>query len=208
MKKLFVALSLAASMAFAEPASESAGAPPSELDSPLAGLLEKDGVRIKDGAKTAMELWFVTKAPSGPQTSETNVSIGTVPAGSLLGVARFTEAGKDRRGQTVKPGLYTMRLSFFPPDGNHQGVSEQRDFLILSPVSVDKDHAATVPYDALMQMSQKGSGTPHPLVLSAWKADESKFKAGVAKEGEHDYVLQHKVGDLPLALIVVGTFEH
>ena len=208
MKKLFVAMSLMAAMAFAEPASESAGAPPSELDSALVGLLQKDGVRVKDGAKTAMELWFVNKAPSGPQTTEANVSMGTVPHGSLMGVARFTEAGKDRRGQTVKPGLYTLRLSFFPPDGNHQGVSEQRDFLVLSPVSIDKDHGSAVAYEALMQMSQKGSGTPHPLVLSAWKGDESKFKAGVAKEGEHDYVLQHKVGELPLALIVVGTFEH
>ncbi|HYO81685.1 MAG TPA: hypothetical protein VES20_09805 [Bryobacteraceae bacterium] len=207
MRKLALSLVAAAVLAFGVE-SEPAGAPPTDVEAGLAGVLQKDGVRVKDGAKNVMEVWFRQTAPKGEATSESNVSLTHVPHGSLIGVARFPEAGKDRRGQTVKPGLYTLRLSFFPPDGNHQGVSEQRDFLVLSPVSVDKDVNAAPAFEALMDMSRKGSGTPHPLVLSAWKADEAKFKAGVAKEGEHDYVLQHKIGELPLAVIVSGTVEH
>jgi hypothetical protein len=208
MKKFVLALAAAAAIAFADHTGEPAGAPPSELDSSVSGLLQKEGVRVKDGAKSVMELWFVQAPPKGDSSSETNVTLTSLPHGAWLGVARFADAGKDRRGQTVKPGLYTLRLSFFPPDGNHQGVSEQRDFLILSPLSEDKDPKTNLPFDTLIKMSQKGSGTPHPLVLSAWKPSDSSFKAGVAKEGEHDYVLQHKIGDLPLAVIVAGTFEH
>jgi hypothetical protein len=207
MNRFAVALLAASTLAFGHTA-EPAGAPPSDLDPAVAAVLQKEGVRIKDGAKTVMELWFVNSAPSGPQTSETNVTLGTIPHGSLLGVVRFPEKGADRRGQGMKPGVYTARLSFFPPDGNHQGVSEQRDFLILSPAASDKDPKATPEYEKLMDMSRAASGTPHPAVLSLWKADAAKFTSGVAQEGEHDWVLQHKIGDLPIAVIVAGVFNH
>ena len=52
----------------------------------------------------------------------------------------------------------------------------------------------------------KASGTPHPLVFSVWKVD-SNFKPGIAQEGETDWVLQTKVGDLPMAIIVEGKVE-
>ena len=207
MNRFAITLLAAAALAFSHTA-EPAGAPPADLDPAVAALLQKEGVRIKDGAKTVMELWFVSAAPSGPQTSESNVTLGTIPHGALLGVVRFPEKGADRRGQGMKPGIYTARLSFFPPDGNHQGVSEQRDFLILSPAASDKDPKATPAYEKLMDMSRAATGTAHPAVLSLWKADASKFKAGVAQEGEHDWVLQHKIGDVPVAVIVAGVFNH
>ena len=206
MNRFAVVLLAAASFALGHTA-ESAGAPPAEAGA-HAALLQKDGVRIKDGANTVMELWFVNAAPSGPATSEANVSLGTVPHGSLLAVVRFPEKGADRRGQVIKPGVYTARLSFFPPDGNHQGVSEQRDFLLLSPIAEDKDPKATPDYAALTTVSMKASGTQHPAVLSLWKVDPANFKAGVAQEGEHDWVLQHKIGEVPVAVIVAGVFNH
>ena len=61
---------------------------------------------------------------------------------SLLGVVRYPERFRDRRGQTIKPGVYTMRYSFYPMNGNHQGVALQRDFAILSPAASDTDAAA------------------------------------------------------------------
>jgi hypothetical protein len=155
-----------------------------------------------------MELWFRNSVPTGAATTESNVSMTTVPHGTLMGVVRFPERGADRRGQVVKPGVYTLRLSYFPPDGNHQGVSEQRDFLLLSLASEDKDPKATPKYEALIAASTKVSGPAHPAVLSTWKVDPANFKAGVAQEGEHDWVLQHKVGDLAIAVIVAGVFNH
>lgn len=207
MKRIALAFLTAAVFAFGHTA-EPAGPPPSDVDPAIAAVLQKDGVRIKDGNKVVMELWFRNSAPSGAATTEANVSMTTIPHGSLMGVLRFPERGADRRGQTIKPGVYTLRLSYFPPDGNHQGVSEQRDFLVLSPAATDKDPAATPDFATLVAASTKVTGTAHPAVLSTWKADPATFKAGVAQEGEHDWVLQHKIGDMPIAVIVAGVFNH
>jgi hypothetical protein len=205
MKRLALALFAIAGAAFAHTA-EPAGPPPSETGA-FAGVLQKDGIRIKDGTKTVMELWFANTVPHGAKTPEENVTLATVPHGAFMGIARFPERGADRRGQTIKPGVYTMRLSFFPQNGDHQGVAPQRDFFLLTAIADDKDPKANPTYDVLTKASIKAAGTPHPLVFGVWKADTG-FKPGIAQEGEHDWVLQHKIGDLPFAMIVVGKSEH
>jgi hypothetical protein len=98
-----------------------------------------------------------------------------------------------------------MRYSLFPMDGNHQGVAPQRDFFILCLAS-DADAAATPGYDALMDMSRKASGTPHPLVLSVWKSDAGA-KEGFEAAGEHDVVLTIKLGDTLVSVILIGKAE-
>lgn len=186
---------------------EPAGPPPLGIDPAIAATLQKDGIRVLDGKRVVCELWFRTSAPSGPKNTEDNISIATVPQGALLGVIRYPDRGADRRGQSLKAGVYTMRLSFFPPNGDHQGVAPQRDFLLLSPAAADKDPKANPGFDSLVDMSRKASGTPHPAVLSLWKAD-ADFKPGISQQGETDWVLQTKIGDLPIALIVDGKFDH
>jgi hypothetical protein len=79
---------------------------------------------------------------------------------------------------------------------------------VLSLASEDKDPKATPKYEQVVAASMKASGTAHPAVLSTWKVDPANFKAGVAQEGEHDWVLQHKLGDVPIAVIVAGVFAH
>jgi hypothetical protein len=186
---------------------ESAGSPPADLNPAVAGMLQKEGTKIMDGGKAVTEIWFRKEMPTGPATTETNITMETVPHGALLGVARYTQGGADRRGQTIKPGLYTMRLSFFPQNGDHQGVAPQRDFLLLSPLAADTKPTENLSYKAVTELSKKASGTPHPLVLSAWKG-EGDFKTGLAQEGEHDWVLRTKIGDYPLAVIVIGQTDH
>ena len=58
----------------------------------------------------------------------------------------------------------------------------------------DKDLNAAPNFDALMAMSRKASGTPHPAVLSMWGAGASDA-AGLAKQGENDWVLTKKIGE-------------
>jgi hypothetical protein len=125
-----------------------------------------------------------------------------------MGVVRFPAKYMDRRGQSIQPGVYTMRFSFYPENGDHQGAAPQRDFLVLSRVAEDKDANATPTFEALMEMSRKASGTPHPLVLSMWKQDPAAFKPGVAAEGESDQVLQLKIGSTPISVIVAGVSNH
>ena len=106
----------------------------------------------------------------------------------------------------MKPGVYTLRYSMFPINGDHQGVAPQRDFLVMSPAALDQAAAPVAKFDDLMNMSRKVSGTPHPAVLSMWLV-ESGFQAGMSQAGEHDWALQAEVGDAKISLILVGKAE-
>ncbi len=204
MKKLTLLLS-AAVCAFGQYKAEPAGAPPSDVAAAVRDTLQKDGTKITGPNGTVCEIWMRTSAPAG-KNSEQNASFTDLPAGGLLGVARYTTKGTDRRGQGIAPGVYTLRLSFFPVDGAHQGVSPSRDFLLLSPAASDTDPNSTPDFQHLMDMSRKASGTRHPLVLNAWKPDNPESAPTVKQEGE-DWVLYDKVGDRPIVIIVVGTYQ-
>lgn len=207
IRKVLPILMLFATAGFAQYKTEPAGPPPTELDASVAGLLQKDGLKITGtDNKVLCEIWLRSSTPSAPKAVEENVSMPTIPHGSLLGVIRFPGQHADRRGQGVKPGMYTMRFSYYPQNGDHQGAAPQRDFMILSQASVDKDGAASPAFEALIAMSRKASGTPHPLVFSAWK-DEADAKPGMEKQGDHDWVLHGKIGTMPVAIILVGRAE-
>lgn len=125
-----------------------------------------------------------------------------IPMGAFLGVIRFDGRGADRRGQNLKPGVYILRYGLIPINGDHQGAAPQRDFMVMSLAAEDKDPNATPKFEDLTTASKKASGTPHPAVLSFWKADNDT--AGLTQQGD-DWVLQVKLGDTTIALIVLGT---
>ncbi len=204
MKRLAVCLALTVAAAFGQYKLESAGAPPAEVSPAIKDALQKDGMKISGANGAVCEIWYRTAVPSAPNNEQT-VAFTNIAQGTLLGVVRFPGKGTDRRGQTLKPGVYTMRLSFYPVDGAHQGVSATRDFVLLTPVASDTDLNATPDYKTLVGMSLKASGTPHPAVLNIWKADSPQPAASLKQEGE-DWVFYSNIGDRPAALIVVGTF--
>jgi hypothetical protein len=201
--KLIITVVLSTAAASAQYKSESAGAPPSEVAAPVAQVLQKDGIKVTNNGKPYCEIWFRAQKPSSTASKEEGATMTGIPQGALLGVIRFDTQGQDRRGQSIKPGVYTLRYALIPINGDHQGAAPQRDFLVLSPAANDKDVNATPAFDALMDMSRKASGTPHPAVLSFWKADSDS--PGLSKQGENDWVLQTKMGDTPVAVIVAGV---
>src|SRR5438445_3157375 len=148
-----------------------AGALPPEVAPAIAQALQKTGFKISNNGAAYCEVWFRNSQPSGAKTSEQNVTLPSVPMGALLGVIRFSRNGSDRRGQTIKPGVYTLRYGIMPMNGDHQGAAPQRDFLLMVPAADDKDLNAAPNFEALVAMSRKASGTPHPAVLSFWKPD-------------------------------------
>jgi hypothetical protein len=74
------------------------------------------------------------------------------------------------------------------------------------PVALDKSADAISDFDALMELSRKASGTPHPAVLSFWKADADD-KPGFAKQGEKDWVLTTNLGATKVSIILIGKSE-
>ncbi len=200
-------LLLAATAVFAQYKAQPAGDPPSEVAAHILGSLSKAGTKIVgDNGSAYVEIWLRSAMPSGPNTGESSVTLPTIPPGALLGVLRFSAKGSDRRGQNIAPGIYTLRYGNYPVNGNHQGVAPQRDFLVLVPAALDKTAGAISDFDALIELSRKASGTPHPAVLSFWKADADQ-KPGFEKQGEKDWVLTAKLGDTAVSIIVIGKAD-
>lgn len=189
--------------AFGQYKAEPAGPPPSGISPAIRAALRKEGTKIANNGAAYCEIWLRSQEPAGgtPQEGQT---LTKIPQGALLGVIRFDGQGQDRRGQGIKPGVYTLRYALMPVNGDHQGAAPQRDFVLISPAANDTDLNSTPAFDALVDMSRKASGTPHPAVLSLWKADTDSAP-GLSKQGDNDWVLQTKLGDTPIALIVVGV---
>jgi hypothetical protein len=206
MHRLALSLLLTATAALAQYKSEPAGSPPGDLAPAISQLLQDQGTKIigSDGA-VSCEIWFRKALPSGPKPTDETITL-SVPQGALVGAIRFPAKGADRRGQVIKPGVYTLRYSLIPVNGDHQGAAPQRDFVLLSPAADDKDPNATPDFDALVTMSRKASGTPHPAALSLWAAGASD-PMGFAKQGDHDWVLTVKIGDTPVSIILIGKAE-
>jgi hypothetical protein len=78
---------------------------------------------------------------------------------------------------------------------------------LLTPLAADPDPAAKPAFDELVKMSGKASGTPHPAVLSMETPPPGATAPSIAKEGEHDWTLTVKAGDLTFSIIVVGKAE-
>jgi hypothetical protein len=198
---------MAAGIAFPQYKLEPAGPPPSDLPPAIAGILQKDGSKVVAGNGSAFcEVWFRATVPSGPKTTEDGVTLPTIPQGALLGVLRFPARGADRRGQNIKPGVYTLRYALQPVNGDHQGVAPQRDFLVMVPAADDPGPDAKPGVEDLMKLTRKASGTPHPAVLSMSSSSNAKFPE-LKKEGENDWALHAKIGDTPVEVIVVGKVE-
>ncbi len=152
---------------------DTAGAPPADLAAGFSSVLQKQGVKILSASGSVYcELWLTAQVPSGPKSSEEGVALPTIPQGALLGVIRFPGAAQDRRGQSIKAGVYTLRYSIHPVNGDHQGVAPQRDFALLVPIAQDTDSKATPAFDALVALSTKASGTPHPAVAQPFELVE------------------------------------
>lgn len=203
MQRFFLSALLTASLFAAEYKLDQAGAPPI-----AAAKVAKEGAKVLDASgKTLCEIWMRSPIPTGPKSEEQAVTLPEVAHGTFMGIVSFPAKYSDRRAQQIKPGVYTMRYSYFPQNGDHQGVAPQRDFLLLTPAGEDSDLDSKPNFDALAAMSRKASGTPHPSVFSFWKEEES-FKPGLQPMGEHDWVLFTDAGGIKLGIILVGSADH
>ena len=205
MIKHFVLFLFAAFAVFAQEYKlEPIAAAAPDLPASYAAEIAGQGYRVVGPSGPWCEVWFRKTIPTGAKPSDQTIAL-PIAQGTLLGVIRFPKAAADRRGQNLKPGVYTLRYSNFPPDGAHQGVAPQRDFALATPIASDADPKSTPDFEKLVAQS-KQSGTAHAAVFSLEPPQGTTFPA-VTKEGEHDVVLNAKVGDLPIAIIVAGRAE-
>jgi hypothetical protein len=178
---------------------------PSDLAPAVGSLLDANGTKVtKADGTPVLEVWFRKTAPSGPKNSGDSIALPSIPTGSFLGVIKLETKGEDRRGQSLQPGLYTLRYVLMPSNGDHLGAAPQRDFAAFVPAADDKDPSSTPDLDTAIKMSTKASGTAHPAVLSM---STGSGTSGFTKEADHDWTLNTKIGDLPVSIILLGRVE-
>jgi hypothetical protein len=180
---------------------------PSDISKALQDTLQPQGTRVVGDKGTVCELWLGKTVAQGtggnPDAVYPSLGVGT-----LVGVLHFAAAGSDFRGQTIKPGYYTLRYALLPQDGNHMGVNPYRDFLLLSPMAADTQIDKPLPLPDLYKLSRQASGTNHPAVMSLVPTAQGASFPSLGQDDQGHSVLQLKLGtaggDLPIALVVVG----
>jgi hypothetical protein len=185
---LLLALFAATSAAAQTYKVETANAPaPKELAAAVRDSLSSSALRVSGPQGTVCEIWLRKAVPaSAAPSGELGVAYGQLSDGTLVGAIRFAAAAKDYRKQEIKPGVYTLRYALQPVDGDHQGVSPYRDYLLLAPAAADTSIAPLNDKD-VYALSRKASGTGHPSVWSLVTADAAPpALPGIAHQDDGD----------------------
>jgi len=180
---------------------------PSDIPKVLQDALQSQGTRVVGDKGPVCEVW-VGKAVAQNTGVNPDAVYPGLGVGTLVGVLHFPAAGSDFRGQTIKPGYYTLRYALLPQDGNHMGVNPYRDFLLLSPVAADTQIDKPLQPLDLYKLSRQASGTNHPAVMSLVPIAQGATFPSLGQDDQGHTVLLVKLGaaggDLPIALVVVG----
>ena len=179
--------------------------PPADLAPAIASLLQATGVKAGVGDAT-LDIWWVQSIGSDGGWSG-------VESGTLVGAIRVTGAFKEIRGKAVAPGVYTLRYGQQPQNGDHLGISPYRDFLLLSPASVDKD-PKVLGFDGVVALSKQVIGTSHPASLSIDPPEDapgavlSTYKNDSGHDGIVFELPRKPAGTIKFGLIVSGLIVH
>jgi hypothetical protein len=98
-----------------------------------------------------------------------------------------------------------MRYWVQPADGDHMGVSQYRDFLLLSAAADDPDPGAVFEKDPIFALAQKVSGKTHPAVIALFPiADEPAGGAALIKNDLDQLTLAVKGPDRIYGFVLEG----
>lgn len=190
------------------------GPPADELSEEIAAQLGTEGYRVIRGKKrTVCEIWLCKEWPVATEFEVTGEVNYPFKPGQLIGVVRFKRKGPDFRDQIVTRGVYTLRYGQQPVDGNHEGTSPTRDFLML--ISAENDQAVA-PADAetLVAQSADAAGSNHPAVLCLQSAAADGEVPGLRVDEDHEWTILQLRGkaksgdttsDLRVDIVVVGV---
>jgi hypothetical protein len=164
-------------------------------------------MRVLRGGKPFVDFWFRGAVPAAEPNKSLGVLYPTLRQGGLVGVARFHAESADFKAQKFPPGVYTMRYAVQPEDGDHQGVTESRDFLLLCAASTDPT-AEGMEVKDVIKLSAKVNGKKHPAVLYLVSGQGGTLPRVVTDETAERSVFEVEVSaggkPLRLSIVIVG----
>lgn len=132
----------------------------------------------------ACDVWFASKVPTAKRSDSKGASYPDFADSQFLGLITFPKGGAhDFRGQTVRPGSYTLRYQLLPGDGNHLGVAPNPDFVLLIPVADDPDPAAAYDFGKLVELSSAAAHSAHPAAFEMMPPDVPEPTATQTDDG-------------------------
>ena len=140
--------------------------PPKQIDSSIQKLLQPKSIQLLDGDKPAFEFWFISNLPLQSKSASFAKALDTIKPATLLGVVSVPKSMRDYRDDEIAPGVYTMRFTLQPQDGNHLGTADFLYFVALTPAKLDPKPDAITDYKSLVKASSKETSTDHPVVMS------------------------------------------
>mgnify|MGYP001355916294 CR=1 FL=1 len=184
-------------------------APPVELSAAIRNELRESGLRVLENGEVLCEVWFRKSLPgNGSGGDGLSRSYPDVPDMALLGAISILGDMRDNRDNEFKKGLYTIRHSLQPQDGNHVGASEYIDFAIL--LSAERDTTVEGGFSDSMTMiyrSLDDGGTGHPIIF-AMIPPEGEGQPSMTENSFDRWVLEAKIGNQVIAIEIVGYYEH
>ncbi|HXD33638.1 MAG TPA: hypothetical protein VN643_21120 [Pyrinomonadaceae bacterium] len=184
----------------------------SNASAELKKALEPQGYRVtlSDGG-VLCEIWLRATITTGKNEAQ-GTGYPWLTESTLVAVIKFPKDAIDYRKQGIKAGSYTLRAALNPVDGNHLGISSLRDFLLLSPVSVDTDPNVKYLFEDLTALSKKTTGSNHPSPLSLVSLEGITTWPSVFQDENRHLVFAAKVktgdkSEAPIAWVVRGVAE-
>jgi hypothetical protein len=178
----------------------------------LKAALSADGYRIfLPNTLACCDVWLAKKMTANKKDAAA-ANYPEFHESEFLGVITFPKGGGgDFRGQTIKPGSYTMRYELLPSDGNHLGVAPNPDFVLLIPLGDDPDPSATFDFAKMVELSAKAAGTAHPAAFEMMPSSSGDSPA-VTQTDDGWIVFQASVATddaktIRIALVVKGSAE-
>ena len=168
--------------------------PPADaLTDGFVALLADQGYRVKKGSnRTVCEVWLCKQWQLDGDFEATEDRLYPFRAGQLIGVMHFRRKGSDFRDQTLGRGWYTLRMGLQPIDGNHEGTSPTRDFLVLVQVADDAPQKSW-DIEALYEASALAADSSHPA-LFCLQTPVQQSEASIRHDEANDWWILHVNG--------------
>lgn len=132
----------------------------------VAGADPPPSLRWEREGEIVLSIWWeVETAPTSKRsTPGDRRQFDSWRVGQRLGRMKIDLPWRDRKGQTIAPGQYSLRYGAQPFSKNHVGTTASRDFLVLVPRRDDSTRSV-LDERILWELSRLASKTSHPAVL-------------------------------------------
>lgn len=175
-------------------------------------LISDRGYRVKRGSsRTVCEIWLCKELAVDASFKPSVERLYPFQEGQLIGLLHFSRRGSDFRDQSISSGWYTLRFGLQPIDGNHEGTSPTRDFLLLVDAEQD-DLPENWKPDDLNEASAEAAGATHPGMLCLQRPGDGT-EMTLTHDEANDWWILHVIAkgvdegaskQIPIDLVVVG----